>query len=92
MRRAVMAVEAWMDDESELIAVAKGFLVLGSAAFLLIALFAWLVAIGSDSAQARCLDSGGAWTRTGTRRGTRLVGKILVPHTYAVYGCVEVTR
>ncbi len=40
-----------------------------------------------------CLDAGGAWTVTGTRQGMLLVGnKVWVPHTYKVYGCVEVKR
>lgn len=96
VRTAAKALEAWMDDDSDLLAALKTFgVMLVAAIALLVALvtpLVWLMERAGNNAQAQCLDSGGAWTQTGTRQGFAMVGKVMVPHTYRVYGCVEVTR
>lgn len=42
----------------------------------------------NDSAMMTCLNSGGAWVKTGEKSHMVMVGKVLVPQTSNTYGCV----
>lgn len=67
----------------------------GVAAIVSVAMLAYGVSIISQadaSDQSRCLESGGAWTRTGTEHGMVMAGKVMVQTEMPTYGCVEVSR
>jgi hypothetical protein len=93
VRAAVLAVERWMDDESDIIGMAKGLVVFGIPTALLIILMAWLLAaLEGRSAEADCLEDGRGWAIIGHHQEPLLVGKVVTSHTVTDYGCVEVVR
>ena len=95
MRRFLIAVEQWaFDDDSVLLTMAKGLLVIGLFFGLLVTPIVLLVKHNEDTAFERCMDSGGAWTVLGShiQHGFIISGKVMVPTQTRVrdYGCVRV--
>jgi nitrogen fixation-related uncharacterized protein len=99
IRRACLAIEAWVDDESALLSIIKMMTIIALVVGLLISPFLWWVGHAGnadDDEQSRCLASGGGWAIVGEHRQSTavIVGKVVIPQTRWVsdYGCVEVKR
>jgi hypothetical protein len=80
-----------MDDDSLILSIIKVIFVLGVVCSPLV----WWIARQKDTAYQRCMDSGGAWTVTGShvQSGFIMSGKVMVPTQTRVrdFGCIYPT-
>jgi len=95
IRKFLISVENWMDDQSVILSMLKFFFILIIGIFLVT--FPIYFAFGRGvSEEDKCLEAGNAWMITGHHQGTRmvLVGKALMaqPYTVTDYGCLKVER
>lgn len=95
IRKFLIGVEGWMDDESMILSIGK-FLVVFFIGMMLILFPIFLLTNQPPSDETKCLEAGNAWMITGHHQETHLVpmGKALMPQTRTVtdYGCIEIQR